>query len=70
MDQRTITIDQAILALQRARKRSPLGGETVLVVSLTASGLEQTHVHEIALVADDDGALVEVRTRHEALVEL
>lgn len=69
MDWRTMTIDQAILALQRARECSPLGGDTVLVVSLTASELEQSHVNEVALVTDPDGgALVEIRTRHEALV--
>ncbi len=63
-----ITIDDAIRTLQSIRERSRLGGGTVLVLSLSGSGLEVTPVNSLFLEQPDDGAVVEVRVSHPALI--
>jgi hypothetical protein len=61
-----ITIDDAISALQ-AHREAVGSGDYVLVLSLTGSGLETVMVDDLALVRDDDGAVVEVRVKHPGL---
>ncbi len=64
-----LTIDEAILVLQGMREKSILGGETVLVVSLTEeyptheSGIEEMEVESFILQQtgrQEDGATVAV----------
>jgi hypothetical protein len=56
-----VTLDMALAKIQQAIKDSPLGGDTVLVLSLTGSGLPDVNVTDLQLVKDDDGAVMEVR---------
>ncbi len=62
-----LTISDAIATLTAAAAASPLSGETVLVLSLSDSGLDVVNVDELALVRDHAGAVVEVRATHPAL---
>jgi hypothetical protein len=57
----SVTIDEAIAALQKAKILSPLAGRTVLVLSLTDSELEDRPINEIEFVSVPPGGLVEVR---------
>jgi hypothetical protein len=58
-----VTIDEAIYKLRELKKLSPLRGKTVLVLSLTGSGIEQVHIDNVVLMRDSEGAVVEVRAR-------
>ena len=62
-----ITIDEAISKLAEARGQARLGGGTVLVLSLSGSGLETVAINDLVVGNDDDGAVVEVRVSHPAL---
>ncbi len=62
-----MTIDEAIQELRWAKEQSPLGGNTVLVLSLTGSELPDVNVDSLALVKDGDGAVVEVQVLHPLL---
>lgn len=65
-----VTIDEAIEKLQHLRSDTdnPLGGEALLVLSLSGSGLEVVAVDELHLDLCGDGACVEVRVTHPALM--
>lgn len=59
-----MTLNNAIEKLLRIREDSPLGGDTVLAVSLTGSGIEEVEVDDVRLdLSGDGGALVLVTAR-------
>ena len=59
----SVTIDEAIERLTLAKAESTLGGNACLVVSLTDSELDAMNVHELAVVNDDVGSVLEVRAK-------
>ena len=68
----SVSIDDALSQLGEMRRRSILGGDTALVLSLSGSGLEVVEIDSLSLQQDvgrpEDGAAVEVRVSHPALV--
>jgi S-ribosylhomocysteine lyase LuxS involved in autoinducer biosynthesis len=57
-----MTLDEMINKLQEIKSVSPLGGETVVYLSLTNSELEPRIIHNVVGVPDDNGYIVEVRS--------
>jgi hypothetical protein len=54
-----ITIDQAIKTLQKAKRL--IGGDKVLTVSLTGSGLEEVDAIKMKIVNDGDSQYIQLR---------
>jgi len=67
MEKNMPTINEAIRQLTDMIPESNLGSDTNLVLSLSDSGLEVVEIDELALINDDDGAVVEVRVSHPAI---
>ncbi len=62
MNKTQMTVDEAIAQLTAIRRVSRHHGDTVLVLSLTGSGIEQAPIDALVLVEDaPDSAIVEVR---------
>lgn len=55
-----MTIDEIIQALEEIRSVSPLGGETVVTLCRTGSGVANATAEKVCLETDGDGALVEI----------
>lgn len=58
-----VTIDQALKTLEKAKRL--MGGDKVLILSLTGSGLECVNVNNLKVINDpeDQGTYVEVRAK-------
>lgn len=54
-----LTINKAIEVLQKAKRK--IGGDKVLIVSLTSSGLEETDNVNVKVINDKDSQYVQLR---------
>lgn len=65
---KTLTVDEALGALIKAK--NTVGGNAVLVLSLTDSGISDCNVNDIVIIQDVDNAYVEVQARHDELNDI
>ena len=64
-----MSIDEAIIELQEIRERSPLKGETCLVLCLVDSGLPYMNIDEIKVEYSKDGAIARLDVNEPPEVE-
>lgn len=62
-----LTIDNAIALLTAARQTLPMGGSSLLILSLTGSQLEDVEVSEMVVKGEEGSSYVEMRATHPSL---